>query len=33
MGLFNKKGPCAICGGKVKGLFPDRVGEELVCSD
>ena len=33
MGLFSKKDPCAICGGKVKGLFPDRVGEELVCSD
>ena len=33
MGLFNKKDPCAICGGKVKGLFPSRVGDELVCSD
>ena len=23
MGLFGKKDPCAICGNKVKALFPD----------
>ena len=33
MGLFNKKDPCAICGGKVKGLFPWHVGGELVCNE
>lgn len=31
MGLFTKKDPCAICGGKVKGLFPWKVEGQLVC--
>lgn len=33
MGLFGKKDPCAICGGKVKALFPSKVEGQLVCSD
>lgn len=33
MGLFGKKEPCAICGGKVKGLFPSRIENQLICSD
>jgi len=33
MGLFTKKEPCAICGGKVKGLFPWKVEGQLVCND
>lgn len=31
MGLFTKKDPCAICGGKVKALFPSKVEKQLVC--
>lgn len=33
MGLFGKKDPCAICGGKVKGLFPWSVGGVHICND
>lgn len=33
MGLFGKKDPCAICGGKVKGLLPSKVEGRLICSD
>lgn len=33
MGLFGKKDPCAICGGKVKGLLPSKIEGQLVCSD
>lgn len=33
MGLFTKKDPCAICGGKVKGLFPWRIEGRLVCNE
>ena len=32
MGLFGKKEPCAICGEKVKGLFPWRIEGQLVCN-
>ena len=32
MGLFTKKDPCAICGGKVKALIPWRVDGQLVCN-
>jgi len=32
MGLFDKK-TCAICGGKVKGLFPLHLGDDYVCDD
>ena len=33
MGLFSKKDPCAICGGKVKALFPYKIGGQLICND
>jgi len=32
MGLFTKKEPCAICGGKVKGLLPLRIEGQLICN-
>ena len=32
MGLFTKKDPCAICGGKVKALLPWKVDGQLVCN-
>lgn len=32
MALFTKREPCAICGDKVKGLFPWRVEGQLVCN-
>lgn len=31
MGLFSKKQPCAICGGKVDIFLPMKIGEEYVC--
>ena len=33
MGLFGKKDPCAICGGKVKGLFPSKIEGQYVCNN
>ena len=33
MGLFAKRPPCPICGGKVKGLLTWKVGGEKVCDD
>ena len=33
MGLFTKKDPCAICGGKVKGLFPGKIDGQYICND
>lgn len=33
MGLFSKKDPCAICGGKVKGLFSNKIDGHYICSD
>ena len=33
MGLFGKKDPCAICGGKVKGFFPSKIDGQLICGD
>lgn len=33
MGLFSKKSPCAICGGKVGGIFPSKIDGQLICSD
>lgn len=33
MGLFSKKDPCAICGGKVSGLFPWKIDGQYVCND
>lgn len=33
MGLFTKKNPCPICGGKVKGLFVNKVEGQHICYD
>lgn len=33
MGLFTKKDPCAICGGKVKGLLPWKIDGQYICND
>lgn len=33
MALFGKKEPCAICGGKVKGLFPWNLDGRIICND
>lgn len=33
MALFGKKDPCAICGGKVKGLLPWKIEGQLICND
>lgn len=33
MGLFTKKTPCAICGGKVSGLFVPKVEGQFVCKE
>lgn len=33
MGLFSKKPPCPICGGKVSWLLPTKIEGEAVCDD
>lgn len=33
MGLFEKREPCAICGGKVKALLPWTVDGRLICNN
>lgn len=33
MGLFTKKDPCAICGGKVKGLFASKIDGQYICKE
>lgn len=33
MGIFTKKDPCAICGGKVSGLFPPKIEKQLICKE
>lgn len=33
MGLFGKKEPCAICGGKVSGLLPHKIEGQCVCKE
>ncbi|MBO5278758.1 MAG: SHOCT domain-containing protein [Lachnospiraceae bacterium] len=33
MGLFTRKDPCAICGGKVKGLLSWKIDGQYVCDD
>lgn len=33
MALFGKKEPCAICGGKVKGLLPSKIEGQRICND
>ncbi len=31
MGLFNKKPPCPICGGKISWFLPSKIEEEYIC--
>ena len=33
MGLFSKKEPCPFCGGKVKGLFVNKIEGRHICYD
>lgn len=33
MGLFGKKDPCAICGGKVTGLFTKKIDGHPICKE
>lgn len=33
MGLFDKRPPCTICGGKVKGLLPWKIEGNYICDD
>ena len=33
MGLFDKRPPCAICGGKVMGLLPWKIEGNYICDD
>jgi len=33
MGLFTKRPPCAICGGKVKGLLTWKIEGQMVCDE
>ena len=33
MGLLTTKDPCAICGGKLKAIFPWKIVGQLVCND
>ena len=31
MGLFSKKSPCPICGGKISWLLPTKIAGEHIC--
>jgi hypothetical protein len=33
MGLFSKKTPCPICGGKIPLLLPSKIEGEYICND
>ena len=33
MGLFSKKSPCPICGGKISWLLPTKIEDEYICSE
>lgn len=33
MGLFSKKPPCPICGGKISWLLPTKIEGEYICDD
>ena len=33
MGLFSKKPPCTICGGKVSWLLPAKIEDEYICDN
>ncbi|WP_242941944.1 DUF4428 domain-containing protein [Desulfonispora thiosulfatigenes] len=31
MGLFSKKPPCPICGGKISWFLPSKIEGEYIC--
>ena len=33
MGIFSKKPPCPICGGKVSRFLPTKVEGEYICDE
>ncbi len=33
MGLFSKKPPCPICGGKISWLLPSKIEGEYICDN
>ena len=33
MGLFSKREPCPLCGGKVKGLLPWKIEGHCICNE
>ena len=33
IGLFGEKKICALCGGKVKGIFKNKVEGQYICND
>lgn len=33
MGLFSKKAPCPICGGKISMFLPTKIEGECICDD
>ena len=33
MGLFSKKTPCPICGGKIPLILPSKIEGEYICND
>lgn len=33
MGLFSKREPCPLCGGKVKGLLPWKIEGQCICNE
>ncbi|MFT4104161.1 MAG: DUF4428 domain-containing protein [Lacrimispora sp.] len=33
MGLFSKKPPCPICGGKIPLILPSKIEGEYICND
>lgn len=32
MGLFTRKPPCPICGGKISWLLPSKIEGEYICA-
>ena len=33
MGLFSKKPPCPICGGKIPLILPSKIEDEYICNN
>lgn len=33
MGIFSKKPPCPICGGKISFFLPTKIEGEYICDD